>query len=241
MKRAFLNLRLTKPDRVEMFTRGLMLNGYKVIPGVTMNPGPQDLLVTWNRIGTGASAARAFETAGRPVLVTENATWGNGFAGLRWYHIARNRHNTAGMFPVGGPGRWDALGVGLDPWRTEGETVILAQRGIGSPPTKMPQEWPQQALARHGGRIRRHPGTKPAKALEADLASAGRVVTWGSGAALWALMHGIPVVSEMPNWIGEQDNTDAGRLAMLRRLAWAQWTHEEIADGLPFRRLLCES
>ena len=51
-------------------------------------------------------------------------------------------------------------------------------------------------------------------------------------------MWGIPALSEMPHWIGEQDNTEAGRLAMFRRLAWAQWTHEEIADGEAFARLL---
>lgn len=238
MKRAFLNLRLTNAQRVEMFARGLRLNGYKVIPGVTLEPGPQDALITWNRIGIGNAAAKAFEAAGRPVLVTENATWGNDFAGHRWYHIARNRHNTAGMFPIGGPERWDSLGVKLAPWRTEGETVILAQRGIGAPPTSMPRDWPNQAKIRHGGRIRQHPGKTSAKALEADLAKAGRVVTWGSGAAIQALLWGIPVVSEMPNWIGEQSNTTEMRLEMFRRLAWAQWSHTEIAEGVPFRVLL---
>ena len=226
------------PVRVEAFARGLRLNGYKVIAGITTTPGPQDILVTWNRIGIGAGAARAFEAAGRPVLVAENASWGNEFSGQRWYHLARSRHNTAGMFPVGGPERWDALGMDLAPWRTEGETVILAQRGIGSPPTRMPQGWPQQAQARHGGRIRLHPGTRTAKALQDDLATAGRVVTWGSGAALQALRMGIPVMSEMPDWIGEQDNTDAGRLAMFRRLAWAQWRLDDIASGEAFEWLL---
>lgn len=238
MKRAFLSLRLTNTDRVEMFARGLRLNGYKVVMGQTLNPEPQDVLVVWNRIGIGNAAAKAFEAAGRPVLVTENATWGNDFAGHRWYHIARNRHNTAGMFPIGGPERWDSLGVKLAPWRTEGETVILAQRGIGAPPTSMPRDWPNQAKIRHGGRIRQHPGKTSAKALEADLAKAGRVVTWGSGAAMQALLWGIPVVSEMPNWIGEQSNTMEMRLEMFRRLAWAQWSHTEIAEGVPFRVLL---
>ena len=238
MKQAYLNLRLTVPERVEAFARGLRLNGYKVIPGTTMTPGPQDILVTWNRIGIGASAARAFEAAGRPVLVAENASWGNDFAGKRWYHIARNRHNTAGRFDDFGPERWDTLGIELAPWRTQGETVILAQRGIGAAPTAMPRSWPQEAQARYGGRIRQHPGTRPAKALRDDLGYCGQVVTWGSGAALQALLWGIPVASEMPDWIGAQDNTDAGRLAMFRRLAWAQWTLEEISDGLPFRSLL---
>lgn len=221
-----------------MFARGLRLNGYKVVMGVTYRPEPQDILVTWNRIGSGQTAALAFESAGRPVLVTENATWGNDFAGSRWYTLARSRHNTAGMFRVGGPERWDSLGVELAPWRATGETVVLEQRGIGSPPTKCPPGWAARAQARYGGRIRKHPGRHAAKPLEADLSRAGRVVTWGSGAAVQALLWGIPVVSEMPGWVGEQDNTDAGRLEMFRSLAWAQWRHDEISSGEAFACML---
>ena len=74
--------------------------------------------------------------------------------------------------------------------------------------------------------------------LEDDLAKACKVVTWGSGAAIKALMMGIRVESHMPNWIGEQDNTDEGRLAMFRRLAWANWRLSEIESGQAFRWLL---
>jgi hypothetical protein len=42
----------------------------------------------------------------------------------------------------------------------------------------------------------------------------------------------------MPGWIAEQDNTDAGRLAMLRTLAWAQWRLSEIESGEAFERLI---
>ena len=102
----------------------------------------------------------------------------------------------------------------------------------------MPGGWQIKALKKHGGRIRKHPGTRACTPLEHDLRKCGRVITWGSGAAIKAMMWGIPVISDMPNWIGEQDNTDAGRLAMFRRLAWAQWTLDEIASGEPFDRLL---
>jgi hypothetical protein len=102
----------------------------------------------------------------------------------------------------------------------------------------MPEGWSEKALNRHGGRVRPHPGRGEGVPLAADLARAGRVVTWGSGAAIRALMWGIPVISEMPRWIGQQNNTEEGRLAMFRRLAWAQWRLEEIANGGPFARLL---
>lgn len=235
---AWLNLRHAVPERWRAFAAGLQRLGYTVQPGVTQRPGPRDVLVSWNRVQDGRLAADAFESRGRPVLVTENASWGNDFAGRRWYTLARGLHNTAARFPVGGPERWAGLGVELEPWRRGGETVILPQRGIGPPAVAMPRHWPGQAFKRHGGRIRPHPGQGGGVDLQEDLAQAGQVVTWGSGAAIKALLWGIPVRSDMPGWIGEQDNTDAGRLQMFERLAWAQWTLDEIASGEPFARLL---
>jgi hypothetical protein len=168
------------------------------------------------------------------VIVTENATWGNDFAGKSWYTLARNYHNVSGMYPVGGPERWDSLHVELEPFRTEGETVILASRGIGPAAYRMPRDWPQ----RQQGRIRAHPGQREAKPLREDLANCGRVVTWGSGSAIKALMWGCSVESHQPQWVGFQNNTEADRLRMLRELAWCQFTMDEIASGEPFARLL---
>lgn len=234
--RAFLNLRYTVPERRRIYTAGLKRLGYTVVEGVTLKPARGDILCTWNRIGSGNAAAKVFESLGLPVLVTENAQWGNDFAGDRWYCIARNRHNTADCFPTGDNDRWDSLGVELADWRTDGETVILPQRGIGSPPTASPRRWAD--TVKHLGRVRPHPGLLPSKPLEQDLANCGHVITWGSGAAIKALMMGIPVTSHMPNWIGEQQNSDASRLAMFRRLAWAQSTLAEIESGEAFSRLI---
>lgn len=236
--RAWLNLRCTMPERIRLFKTGLQRHGYRIELGLPVNAGDQDIFVTWNRIGPGDAAARAFQNSGRTVLVTENAAWGNDFCGQQWYTLARNYHNTAGCFPVGDPTRWDSLGVELPAFRSAGETVILPQRGIGSAPVAMPLKWPEQALAKYGGRIRRHPGRRPGISLEGDLQAAGRVITWGSGAAVKALLMGIPVISEMPNWIAGQDNSEAGRLEILRRLAWAQWRWKEIESGEVFEWVL---
>lgn len=230
--RAWLNLRTESGDRLDAFRAGLAGLGFDVVVGLTFSPGPADVLVTWNRIGEGHHAALKFEGAGRPVLVAENGSWGKTFAGDHWLTLARNWHNTAGLFPVGGPERWDGLGVDLAPWRAGGEVVGLLQRGIGA--NGMPMGWQPKGCHR----IRKHPGKRVVTPLEEDLARAGKVITWGSGAAVKALMLGIRVRSHMPQWIAEQDNTDAGRLAMFRQLAWAQWRLPEIATGEPFRRLL---
>lgn len=232
---AWLNLRYTVEHRSAAFISGLQSVGFQVIRGYTSHPGPGDIFCTWNRIGIANEVAEAFIAKNLPVLVAENASWGNEFAGKHWYTIARSYHNQAGRFPIGGPERWDDLGVILQPWRTGGETVILPQRGIGSPPVAMPRGW-EYGFA---GRIRRHPGRHPEQiSLEQDLAKAGKVVTWGSGAAIKALIMGIPVYSHMPEWIGACENTDKDRLRMFRELSWSQFTLEEIAEGFPFRRLL---
>lgn len=232
--KAWLNLRYTLPKRCEAFISGLERIGYQVERGLTMNPGDRDIMVSWNRIGQADIAAKRFEAFGRPVLVVENASWGNEFAGESWYTMAIGYHNTAGCFPIGGPERWDRLGVEFKPWRPAGETVVLPQRGIGPVGVAMPRGWPQQQT----GRIRPHPGRFPGRPLEEDLANAGKVVTWGSGAAIKALIWGIPVESHMPNWLAQQDNTDAGRLGMFHRLAWAQVRLSEISSGEAFMRLL---
>lgn len=233
--RAFLNLRHPDSERARLFHAGLRALGFTVEDGVSLAPRPGDLLVSWNRIREGANAARAFEAAGLPVVIVENATWGNDFLGEKWLSLSLGRHNTAGTFPVGGPERWDRLGAVLSPFRTEGEPVVLPQRGIGPEGVRMPLGWTAK------GRVRRHPGNREAIPLEQDLARCGKVITWGSGAAVKALMMGIPVESHMPNWVAEQDNTEAGRLAMFRRLAWGQWRLSEIESGEAFRWLFKRS
>lgn len=237
---AWLNLRHSVPERQKAFVDGLTKAGYTVRAGFPGRIGARDCFVTWNRIGDGHTWAKRFEAEGNRVLVAENSTWGNGFLGRHWYCIFPDYHNAMPVKPfIVDPSRFDALNVPLAPWRPKGETLILPQRGIGPPGIAMPQEWPRSAAKRYKGRVRLHPGRdKSAKSLEEDLQSVGLAVTWGSGAAVKALMVGVRVISEMPRWIGQQDNTDQGRLEMLRCLAMYQWTLEEIAAGEPFTRLL---
>jgi len=238
---AYLNLRRGVPNRRVAFTNGLEKLGYKVKHGLpTYKPKEGDLLVTWNRIGLADKIARSFESIGCPVIVVENASWGNSFAGRTWYHISKKYHNVSNAFYIGSEDRWSKLEVDLCDWRSDGgESVILLQRGIGPPKTRMPSNFKNIALKKFpDSRIRPHPGMKPCTSIEDDLSEASQVVTWGSGAAIKALIMGIKVQSFMPKWIGEQDNTTDGRYRMFERLSWAQWDLDEIDSGLPFRTLL---
>jgi hypothetical protein len=221
--------------RADAFQRGLLATGHRLVA----QPSQADVLVIWNRYGAGATAADQVEARGGTVLVAENAYLGNDFAGSRWYALAKGQHNGAGAWPQGGPDRWDALGIELAPWRSGGaEIVLLPQRGIGPAGIAMPAGWAEAKCRQLRGRIRPHPGKYQTVPLQQDLQRARCVWTWGSSAALKALRWGIPAHGDMPRWIGHQDNTDEGRLAMFRRLAWAQWTLQEIENGDALARVL---
>lgn len=238
--KAWLNLRYTVPERLKAFVAGIERHGYRAEVGFPDRIGPRDLFLTWNRINMGNVIAQQFQDRGLPVIVAENAAWGNDFLGRRWYSLARDYHNTAGCSTYGGLERWESLGAELEPWRyfANPQVVILPQRGIGSPPTRMPHGWATKNFKGLRWRVRPHPGKLELKSLREDLEGINTVYTWGSGAAIKALMWGCSVISEMPNWIGEQDNTTAGRLEMFRRLAWAQWELHEIESGEAFAHLL---
>lgn len=240
---AWLNLRYTQDTRARLFRDGLTRNGYKIQVGLPKSGfGEKDIFVTWNRIAHANKMASQFIKNGQKVLVTENATWGNDFNGERWYHISRTYHNTRGVYPLGGSDRFDDIQIELKTFRDKRdypEEWILPSRGIGSKPVKMPKEWLPLTRKKHpSAKVRKHPGTRHSKPIIQELANAHFVHTWGSGAAVKCLMEGIKVKSHMPNWIGEQDNTDDGRYRMLCNLAWSQWRHREIKNGEAFEWLL---
>jgi hypothetical protein len=231
--------------RREVFNAGLTRSGYTVVDAIR-DPGPGDALLTWNRYGRFHDEANRFEAAGATVFVAENGYLGKDFAGGDWFALSVGHHNGAGRWPDGGPERWRGLGVELAPWRTGGtDAVVLPQRGIGEPGIAMPRSWPAASY----GRVRPHPGMHKARPLADDLARAKYAVTWGSGAALKALLFGVPVFHGLPSWIGaeaalpldrikdEPKRDDAARLRMFERLAWAMWTLDEIATGEPFTML----
>lgn len=244
MKLAWVNLRHTKDERARLFEAGLRQVGYKIAKGVPCPHERCDAFISWNRIGIADKAAARLAACNVPVLITENASWGNTFAGANWFHMARSWHNMINCFDDGGPERFDRLGVDLLPYRPDnGQAIILLQRGIGTAPVRSPLSFLRQALDDYpGARIRHHPGNKkyPVPLLD-DLQGMDKAVTWGSGAAILAARAGLAVASYMPNWIGTHEATEESRLAMFRRLAWAQWRHEEIENGMAFAWLgLCE-
>lgn len=250
--RAHVAVREAPLYRRDAFCDGLRSCGYE-IGQIQDRPSRADLLLIWNRYGRGDALARRYEAAGATVVVAENGYCGREWNGGTWYSLALNWNAGAGRWPVGGPER--AAMFHVEPWRTGGDyALVLAQRGIGTPPVAQSSGWHQRAaklLVEMGHRVevRGHPGAKQHNdTLYAQLDGAKFVVTWASGAAVKALLYGVPVYCGFNRWIGASVSRPFGRplpepfrgdrSEFLTRLAWAQWSVEEIGSGHAFRHLL---
>lgn len=257
MKRAWCDIREQPHYRADAFQAGLRAQGFQVLMRQLPSepPGPQDVLVIWNRYSDKELTADRWEAQGGTVLVCENGYVGRDGQGRQYYAIARHGHNGSGTWPDGGPERWGGLGLELRPWREHGEHLLVCpNRHFGMKGFAMPQDWEPAALktlraaTKRPIRVRPHPnGGTPVRALAEDLAGAWAVVIWASSCGVHALLAGIPVICTAPWWIcrsaavarlAELEAPLPDRRPAFERLAWAQWTLEEIERGEPFAHLL---
>lgn len=214
----------------------------------------RDVLCVWNRYGHVEQIADSFERDGGTVLVAENGYVRGRHDGGDYYALAVHGHNGAGQWHVGGPERWDALGITLKPWRDDGAHILIApNRSFGMRGMVMPKEWAEEQrvlyAACHGCevRVRAHPGNAAPKVpLAHDLAGARFVVIWSSSVGVRALIEGVPVVCRAPYWICKsataanltRSEMTERRLRAMHALAWAQWRVDEIASGEAFDYVL---
>lgn len=229
------------------FAAGLRRHGWKV--EVTGQFKPADLAVFWGvRRETEMVDQRRH---GGDICILERGYVGDRFkwtsvsfgGGLNGYGTFRGPHRDRA--------RWELLFPGhLRPWRDrqDGYALICGQvagdaslRGVDI------DMFYRSAIGslRAAGfepRLRPHPlsrdGRRPARALADDLAGARFVVTWNSNSAVDAVLAGVPVVT-MDR--GAMAWPVAGhefalpptpdREAWAHRLAWCQWSHEEMVSG----------
>jgi hypothetical protein len=255
--KAYCQIRTDPVYRREAFCKGLAAVGASVVLGGVPKAQAGDALLIWNRYGEWHNMASRFEDEGGTVIVAENAYLGVDRSNRMRYAIALDGHNGSGAWPMGGPERWDALGIALQPWRTSGDHILLCpNRSFGRPDMIMPNLWAEKTAeelrryTKRPVRIRPHPGNGPPKVpLADDLRNAHAVVVWSSSAGCEALVAGIPVFCCGPYWIARGAVSRGGlrtidnpqlpdRLPAMHRLAWAQWHVEEIASGEPFQHLL---
>lgn len=260
MPRVHIALRTVPVFRFEAFHEGFRRLGYDIAPAVPNRIETDDVLVIWNRRADQERMARAYEAAGARVVVAENAYLQPGRD--KHFALALGHHNGAGTWPysvkgwpvLSRPERWPELDIRAEPWRETGDfIVVLPQRGIGERGVAMPHTWLAETLTwlraatRRPVRVRRHPGNGGADPSP-DFRDAWAAVTWGSGAAIKAVVAGVPVFHGLRSWIGAPAAHRIGhdlerpylgyRIPMLERLAWAQWSVAEVESGEAFRWLL---
>lgn len=245
--RAVNLLRSAPHYRREAFSQGLLACGYTLADQV-QNPSPGDLLLIWNRYGGWHETATQWEARGATVLVAENCPLGNDWRSGHWYSLAKsNPAIVGGRFANHGADRWDQWNVTINPLREHGGTLILGQRGIGHEDTASPREWAERVRSKIGGRIRQHPGTRiDAKPLEDDLSDILRVYTWASSAAIRAMLLGVRVRYDHPEFvmksaaapISASMDAPENRLNAFRNLAWCMWELNEIRSGQAIRSVL---
>lgn len=273
MRKAYCLIRSQPVYRRETFMAGLRAAGCDARSGGPHGIERGDVVVMWNRYNENHELACRVERAGGIVLVAENGYVGPGGVSphdmevREIYALAIGGNNGQGVWPVGGAERWDALGVELKPWRSEGGHILVCpNRSFGRPGYIMPVRWAEdvrkrlEAVTQREVRVRAHPGNAaPKRPLAEDLENAWACVIWSSSAGVHALIAGVPVICEAPAWIcsaaaaemhevfenyrGARPDvarppSDVRRADALRRLAWAQWHVAELAEGEPFRRLL---
>lgn len=242
--------------------------GYEIQKSQPGNFKPGDVVLSWNRYSSNRYICDACEQAGGTVVIAENGYIGKGGVSPHHmrdrdpYALALGWHNDASVIPDHSPERWNALCIDLKPFRTTGKHILIApNRSFGVPGRIMPDNWVDDVTKRlrkltdREIRVRPHPGNNaPAKPLAEDLKDASEVVIWSSSAGVHALVAGIPVVCEAPYWICKDTDMDgfatndffyddaelfnAMRKRVLNRLAWGQWSVEEIKSGQAFSHLL---
>lgn len=254
--RAYLRLPRLHSGRWESFSAGLRKAGFEVSER-DFAPMPDDVLLIWNRMPRDEAIALRYQRVAAKIIVAENGYIGASADGRKLIALARTYHNGAGQWPQGDDSddsRWTAMQVSLLPWRTCGDTIlVLPQRGFGSPRVAMPPDWLGRVvpilrrMTKRSVIIRQHPGMKGPH--EPNFTNVWAAVTWGSGAGIKAIASGIPVFHDFSHWIGagaalpfigaDLEKPFIGdRLPMFRRLAWAQWSLQEIETGEPFRELV---
>lgn len=258
MPHACIRLRPGSGYGRDFFSAGLLRLGYTTTDRPSRSPSASDVLLLWNRRRCDEPFAAQYERAGASVIIAENGYLGSDDNGRKLYAMAIGHHNGAGSWPVGDDAtRWHRQNIILSPWRQDGAAVVaLPQRGIGERGVAMPTGWlvattkRLASVTRRPVRIRRHPGLlSNAQGPEAALVGAWVAVTWGSSAALKAMVAGIPVFHDLPTWIGAPAAGGFGgadiehpilgdREAMLHRLSYAQWSRAEIQRGEAFAWLL---
>lgn len=236
---------------------GLEAHGIEVRIAGFDQPEPADFAVVW-----GVRQRRVF-AAGIPVLVMERGHVGDRltWTSCGWGGLGRRAHYAA---PADRGERWSThFGHLMQRWRTDfGYALIIGQvENDASIEGLDVFQWAEatardlEALA-WDVRFRPHPlaprrpqpriAIARGTTLAQDLAGAGLCVTWNSTAGVEAVLAGVPTVTfdegamAWPVSAHHLQTTRPPRWEWATRLAWCQFTIDEIRAGIAWEHLALE-
>lgn len=259
MPTAYLQLPDHMSDRSHAFSDGCAQLGFVVNLGSPVSRlRHDDVVITWNLSARSYHSAQMAREGGGAHIVAENGYTGFDEHGQQHYAMALEGHCGSGRWFAPDDSRLKKLDIDFQPWRNTAhrKALVAEQRGIGSSLMKSPAHYGTsivRELQKRGveGIIRPHPGAvKDANGpLMEALDGLDSLVVWSSNCATEALINGVPVYYSAPHIItagaaskfatyGNHNFTDEARYAAFSRLAWAQWTLDEIASGEAIDTLL---
>lgn len=223
------------------------------------------IAVVWTAGPRNTKIFEAQRRLGGKIVVMENG-YLNAADGTRYFSWGFDGYNGQGNHrnTSSPPDRWADLGLDLRPWRGDGDhIVVLAQRGLGYAGHE--RAWPLQVvetLKRATKRpvvYRPHPGSlsepEPIEGagfswkepLEKALNRAWCVVGYKTAAMLTAIRLGIPAIALGPCMASPISGSSLAQIErpptpereqFFHDLAYAQWNHCELREGIAWRHLL---
>lgn len=168
------------------------------------------------------------------------------------FRVAKNRIQIDATHYTSDGTRFDALGIALQPRKTGGETIVVCPQSDSfmRDIVRYPGNWLEQKLRELNEFYPHRPVTvrawnrdkiHAAATLPRDLATAWRLVTHTSMAAVEALIHGVDVdcagMHAIGLWRANQETYTEDRRKLMGVLADGQWTIEELKEGKAWRFL----
>ncbi|THD06111.1 hypothetical protein [Rhodanobacter lindaniclasticus] len=193
------------------------------------------LVVLSGMHGKNADIARAYAARDVPVLVLDAAYFRDAPG---YWQVSLGGLNRPPLFDCP-PGRFDALGLAITPkgGNGKGPALIALQRADDASHGLSAMQVGVWAQSVGDGVIRPHPLDADVPPLADALAGAAVVHTLCSTIGIDALLAGVPAIADMPDnaaW-GELSGPDlpsvADRRRLFSRLAYGQWTLDEMRSG----------
>lgn len=195
----------------------------------------------------GTTCWRQVEATGRYLLV-DRCSFGDT---NQWVTLVWDGHGRRGDFKARcSAERWEDIGVPTLPWKGGSRVVLCGQTEPYSPHYGSLGEWYARVQAETDvTHFRAHPaGDNPTGLPTTDtLDDCRKVITLNSSIGVGAVLAGVPTVTmdeAAMAWDVTSHRPDitttACRDEWCHWLAWTQWHHDEIEEGLPIKHLFEE-